>query len=78
MNISNIELFGDIKYKNNKTMFRFKCSVSKGTYIRSLIRDIASKLNTVGIMTDLRRIRQGNFKIEDSIKIIDEYFKLLL
>ena len=67
--ISNIELFGDIEYKDNKTVFKFKCSVSKGTYIRSLIRDIATKLNTVGIMTDLRRIRQGNFKIEDSKKI---------
>lgn len=67
VNISNIELFGDIEYKDNKTMFKFKCSVSKGTYIRSLIRDIAFKLGTVGIMTDLRRIRQGNFKIEESI-----------
>ena len=65
--ISNIELFGDIEYKDNKTMFKFKCSVSKGTYIRSLIRDIAYKLDTVGIMTDLRRIRQGNFRIEESI-----------
>ena len=67
--ISNIELIGDIKYKDNKTYFKFKCSVSKGTYIRSLIRDIANKLNTVGIMTDLRRIRQGNFKIEEAITL---------
>jgi len=67
--ISEIELFGDIEYKDDKTMFKFKCSVSKGTYIRSLIRDISLKLNTIGIMTDLRRIRQGKFKIEDSITI---------
>ena len=69
--ISNIELVSDIEYKDNKTCFRFKCSVSKGTYIRSLIRDIASRLNTIGIMTDLRRIRQGKFNIEDSI-ILEE------
>jgi len=69
--ISDIELLGDIEYIDNKTMFKFRCSVSKGTYIRSLIRDIAYKLDTVGIMTDLRRIRQGNFKIEDSVKIDD-------
>ena len=69
--IKDIELISDIEYKNNKTIFKFKCSVSKGTYIRSLIRDIATKLNTIGIMTDLRRTRQGNFKIEDSIKIED-------
>ena len=67
--IKKIELLGDIEYKNDKTIFNFKCTVSKGTYIRSLIRDIALKLNTIGMMTDLRRVRQGKFKIEDSIKI---------
>jgi len=67
--ISNIELIGDIEYKNDKTCFKFKCSVSKGTYIRSLIRDISSKLNTIGIMTDLRRIRQGKFNIDDSVVV---------
>lgn len=67
--IKDIELIDDIEYHNNKTIFSFKCSVSKGTYIRSLIRDIAAKLNTVGIMTDLRRIKQGKFKIEDSINL---------
>lgn len=67
--IKQIELISDIEYVNDKTIFKFRCSVSKGTYIRSLIRDIAVRLNTVGIMTDLRRTRQGKFKIEDSIKI---------
>lgn len=67
--ILNIELLEDIKYENNKTLFKFKCKVSKGTYIRSLIRDISNFLNTVGIMTDLRRISLGDFKIEDSIDI---------
>ncbi len=67
--ISNIELVSDIEYKDDKTYFSFKCCVSKGTYIRSLIRDIAHKLNTVGIMTDLRRIRQGKFNIENSVAI---------
>lgn len=69
--ITDIELISDIEYKNNKTMFKFKCTVSKGTYIRSLINDIATRLDTIGIMTNLRRIRQGNFKIEESIKIED-------
>jgi len=69
--IKNIELIGDIEYKNNKTMFKFKCKVSKGTYIRSLISDIATKLDTIGIMTNLRRISQGDFKIEDSVKLED-------
>jgi len=67
--IKDIELIGDLDYKDNKTIFSFRCVVSKGTYIRSLIRDIATKLNTVGIMTDLRRISQGDFKIESSVKL---------
>lgn len=67
VSIYSISLIDDISYKNDKTHFKFRCEVSKGTYIRSLIMDIATKLNTVGIMTDLKRIRQGNFKIDDSI-----------
>ncbi|MBQ2946873.1 MAG: tRNA pseudouridine(55) synthase TruB [Bacilli bacterium] len=67
--VSNIEFVSDIEYRDDKTYFSFKCSVSKGTYIRSLIRDIASSLNTVGIMTDLRRIRQGKFNVDESVTI---------
>ena len=66
--IKEIELL-DIKYENNKTIIRFSCLVSKGTYIRSLIRDIANSLNTVGIMSDLIRTKQGNFDINDSYTI---------
>lgn len=67
--IKKIELLGDIKYETNKTIFKFKCLVSKGTYIRSLIRDIALKLNTIGIMSNLNRTKQGNFDIEQSYSI---------
>ncbi len=56
----------------------FKALVSKGTYIRSLINDLASKLNTYGVMTDLRRIKQGNFMIEDCHKLKDIKEKMLI
>ena len=69
--IYDINLLENIKKYNGKVEFKFECTVSKGTYIRSLIRDIANCLNTVGIMTDLRRIRQGRFKIEDAHKLED-------
>lgn len=69
VNIKDIELIEDIKYIDNHTIFTFKCTVSKGTYIRSLIRDIATSLETYGIMTDLRRIRQGRFSIDQSCKL---------
>jgi tRNA pseudouridine55 synthase len=44
-------------------------TVSKGTYIRSLARDIASALNTVGTVTMLRRTRAGPFSIESAISL---------
>lgn len=67
--IKNIERISNIKYENGKTIFDIKCIVSKGTYIRSLIRDIGKKLNTYGCMTSLCRTRQGKFKLEDSYTI---------
>lgn len=51
--------------------FKFKVLVSKGTYIRSLIRDIGERLGICCTMSNLRRTRQGNFKIEDCFKISD-------
>lgn len=63
--IHSLKLIGDVNYIDNHTIFKIKTHVSKGTYIRSLIRDIACKLNTVGVMSSLRRIKQGAFNIED-------------
>ena len=53
------------------TNIEVECDVSKGTYIRSLGEDIAKKLNTHAIMTSLRRIKQGDFEIENSYKLED-------
>ena len=44
-------------------------TVSKGTYIRSLARDIAIALNTVGHVTMLRRTRAGPFGLEKAISL---------
>lgn len=66
-----IEIF-DIELLNfNKEEFTFKVSVSKGTYIRSLIRDIGEKLGIPCSMKELIRTRQGNFKIENSYTLED-------
>ncbi len=45
------------------------CTVSKGTYIRSLARDIARALGTVGHVTMLRRTRAGAFGLEPAISL---------
>ena len=44
-------------------------SVSKGTYIRSLARDIAHALGTVGHVTYLRRIKAGPFSEAQAISL---------
>jgi tRNA pseudouridine55 synthase len=62
--IKEIEL---LEFDNEK--FRFRCLVSKGTYIRSLINDICNDLNIIGTMSDLRRTKQGKFNIEDAYTI---------
>jgi tRNA pseudouridine55 synthase len=43
--------------------------VSKGTYIRSLARDIAKAVGTVGHVTMLRRTRAGPFTLESAISL---------
>jgi tRNA pseudouridine55 synthase len=47
----------------------FHARVSKGTYVRSLARDIARALNTVGHITMLRRTRAGPFGLEKAISL---------
>lgn len=69
--INSIELISSIKKIDNKQIFSIRVSVSKGTYIRSLINDIAHELNTVGVMSSLRRIKLGNVDISECKKIDD-------
>ena len=67
--IKELELISEIKYENNKTIFSIRCVVSSGCYIRSLAKDIANKLNTIGVMSNLNRTREGIFKIENAYNL---------
>lgn len=53
-----------VSYEND--LLTFKTRVSKGTYIRSLIEDIANRLGTIATMQSLIRTKQGKFNIENS------------
>ena len=48
---------------------KIKCKVSKGTYIRALIRDICAYLGTYGIMTDLVRTKLGDYDKSDAYSL---------
>ena len=52
--------------KENNNTFTFKTLVTKGCYIRSLIRDIGLSLNTYATMTSLIRTKQGKVSIENT------------
>lgn len=66
--IYNIKLLR-LDKENKQIQFQVQCS--KGTYIRTLCEDIATKLNTVGYMKGLQRTQVGDFLIENSITIDD-------
>lgn len=63
-----IEIYSinDVMLENNTITFR--THVSSGTYIRSLIRDIAYKLNTCATMTYLLREKINNFSLPNDIE----------
>ncbi len=69
--INDIELISNIRKIDNKQVFSIRVSVSKGTYIRSLVNDIAHSLNTIGVMSSLRRVKLGNVIIDNCKKIDD-------
>ena len=66
VNISDIELLG---FADDRIYIKVKCG--RGTYIRSLARDIALSLNTVGHLKILKRTRIGDFDERACIKITE-------
>lgn len=74
-----VEIFyiTDIKIKDTVYLEYNVCEVdfivgcSKGTYIRSLCRDIGDSLKTTGVMAELLRTITGKFNIENSLTIND-------
>ena len=53
--------------------FEFKIDCKGGTYIRSLARDIAKSVNSLGVMSKLTRTKCGIFTMENGIGV--EEFK---
>lgn len=74
VNIYSLEL---LDYENG--IITFKTCVSKGTYIRSLIEDLASKMNTYGTMLELIRTKQGDFTLDEAYtldEVINNKYKI--
>ena len=58
-----------ISYEDQVLTFEVDCS--SGTYVRTLGEDIANRLDTVGNLISLRRVRIGKFTINMAINIDD-------
>ncbi|MBQ1498096.1 MAG: tRNA pseudouridine(55) synthase TruB [Sphingomonas sp.] len=72
----------DLRYvawwaEEGKQFATLRAHVSKGTYIRSLARDIARALGSVGHVTMLRRVKAGPFTLDSAISLdkLDEAAK---
>ena len=61
----------DLYYEDDHLCVKILLKVSKGFYVRSFVRDLAQRLGTIAIMSDLQRIETGNFNIENS-KLLSE------
>ena len=69
--IYDIERTSDIEYDDDLAIFEFWCKVSKGTYVRSLCKEIGAKLDYPAYMSKLRRIKSGIFSINDAYTMED-------
>lgn len=71
----------DIKVNLELREVSFVVHCPKGTYVRSLVNDIGKKIGCGATMTDLVRIRTGNFDIKNSIPLYNflklDYDKML-
>lgn len=56
----------------DSSFIKIRVNCSKGTYIRALARDIGETLKCGAYLTELRRTRIGEFKVEDAFKV--DYF----
>ena len=69
--IKSIERVGDVIYQDNKAIFSFLTTVSKGTYIRSLVNDLGKKLNYPATVSNLCRTKISDFDLKDAYKVED-------
>jgi len=58
-----------VERKSDYLLVDTQIEVSKGTYVRSIARDLGTNLGSYGTLNALRRIHVGLFNIEDAIPL---------
>ena len=59
--------FSILSFTPPHVTFRVRCS--KGTYIRALVNDVGEILGCGATLVELRRMRIGNFRVENALTI---------
>lgn len=59
----------ETKFLSGKMSWDFEATVSKGTYIRTLISDTGKRLNYPATMTYLKRIKGSGFSLDDAFRL---------
>ena len=59
-----------ILLETGETTLRLRVRCSKGTYIRTLCKDIGEALGCGGCMAQLRRVTAGEYTIEESVPLL--------
>ena len=67
----NIKIYKILNIFVENAFVSFEISCSKGTYIRSIARDLGDKLECGGHLVELVRLSQGSFNLKDAKKVDD-------
>lgn len=69
VNISRLEVLGDIRREVNFIEIDIIVDCSSGTYIRAIARDLGAALGVGGHLTELRRTRIGKFDVANAMQL---------
>ena len=67
VNVLNFQCLG----QTDEDEYEFQIDCKGGTYIRSLARDLALKVGSLGVMSSLDRVKCGIFSYENSVTVED-------
>jgi len=59
-----------LKRSGDKYLLKLELEVKSGTYIRSVAEEIGSRLGCPSTVSELRRTKIGNFRVEDAEKLV--------
>lgn len=66
-----VKEFNVLSIDKEKNEIEVDLLVSRGTYVRAIVRDLAYKMNTIGHVSKLSRETIGKFSVKDAVTLVD-------